>query len=148
MGYVIENITVITWDNDELKVIKNATVETEQSKISYVGCKKMTLQNLPKSKNRRYGQSFSSGFVNAHTHIPMTLLRSYADDLDLHTWLFDHIFKIEDKLTDDDVYWGTQLGLLEMIAGGTTCFPICIISLIRLQMLLPSQVCVPCFPAV
>ena len=123
MGYVIENITVITWDNDELKVIKNATVETEQSKISYVGCKK---NDTPKSSGKvkidGMGKVLVPGFVNAHTHIPMTLLRSYADDLDLHTWLFDHIFKIEDKLTDDDVYWGTQLGLLEMIAGGTTCF--------------------------
>lgn len=123
MGYEIENITVVTWDNDGLKVIKNATVETEGNKITYVGANKNgNAENSGKIKIDGKGKALLPGFVNAHTHIPMTLLRSYADDMDLQTWLFDHIFKIEDKLTDDDVYWGTQLGMLEMIAGGTTCY--------------------------
>lgn len=123
MGYQIENITVITWDNDELKVIKNATVETEQNKITFVGHKKNDAsKSSGKVKIDGTGKALIPGLVNAHTHIPMTLLRSYADDLDLHTWLFEHIFKIEDKLTDEDVYWGSLLGLMEMIAGGTTCF--------------------------
>lgn len=123
MGYQIENITVITWDNGELKIIRNATVETEQNKITYVGAKKSNfLKDNGKAKIDGAGKALIPGLVNAHTHIPMTLLRSYADDLDLHTWLFEHIFKIEDKLTADDVYWGTQFGLMEMLAGGTTCF--------------------------
>ena len=123
MGFVIENITVITWDDDELKVMKDAVVETEENEITYVGHKKdYDSNNFDKVKIDGTGKALIPGLVNAHTHIPMTLLRSYADDLDLHTWLFDHIFKIEDKLTDEDVYWGSMLGLMEMIAGGTTCF--------------------------
>jgi 5-methylthioadenosine/S-adenosylhomocysteine deaminase len=60
--------------------------------------------------------------INAHTHAAMTLLRGYADDMELHTWLNDHIWPMERKLTQDDVYWGTKLACLEMIKTGTTFF--------------------------
>ena len=51
------------------------------------------------------------GFVNAHTHAAMTIFRSYADDLPLMTWLQDKIWPAEDKLTKEDVYWGSKLCL-------------------------------------
>lgn len=62
------------------------------------------------------------GFVNAHTHVAMTLLRSFADGLPLQEWLFHHIFPVEAKLTDDDVYWGSMIGIMEMLSTGTTVF--------------------------
>jgi 5-methylthioadenosine/S-adenosylhomocysteine deaminase len=62
------------------------------------------------------------GFVNAHTHAAMTLFRSYADDLPLMEWLKKKIWPIEDRLTGEDVYWGTMLSILEMIKSGTTTF--------------------------
>ena len=62
------------------------------------------------------------GFVNMHTHSPMMLTRSYADDIDLFPWLNDYIWPFEAKLTDEDVYWGAKLACLEMIKTGTTCF--------------------------
>ena len=62
------------------------------------------------------------GFINAHTHLAMTLLRGYADDLPLMTWLEEKIWPLEAKLTPDDIYWGSMLGLAEMIRSGTTCF--------------------------
>ncbi len=60
------------------------------------------------------------GFVNAHTHVAMTLLRGYADDLPLTEWLFDKIFPAEAKINNEDIYWGTKLALIEMIKSGTT----------------------------
>lgn len=60
--------------------------------------------------------------INSHTHAAMTLLRGFADDMELHTWLGDHIWPMEHKLTQDDVYWGTKLACLEMIKTGTTFF--------------------------
>lgn len=57
-------------------------------------------------------------FVNAHTHIYMTVLRNRADDLNFMTWLFDNVTKMEEKLSDDDAYWSTQLGCMEMLQGG------------------------------
>ena len=62
------------------------------------------------------------GLVNSHTHAAMTLLRSYADDLPLMYWLEKKIWPLEAHLTDDDVYWGTMLAILEMIESGTTTF--------------------------
>lgn len=62
------------------------------------------------------------GLVNAHTHVAMTLMRGYGEDLPLQSWLFDRIFPFEDKLTAEAVYWGSLLGMAEMLATGTTAF--------------------------
>lgn len=62
------------------------------------------------------------GLVNCHTHAAMNLFRGYGDDLPLKTWLEKKIWPLEAKLTEDDVYWGTKLAILEMIKTGTTCF--------------------------
>jgi len=63
------------------------------------------------------------GFVNAHTHAAMTLLRGYADDLPLMEWLSQHIWPAEEKWVDEAfMIVGTDLALVEMIKGGTTCF--------------------------
>lgn len=60
------------------------------------------------------------GLINTHTHAGMTMLRSYADDLPLMPWLQTKVWPFEDKLTDEDIYWGTLLALAEMIQSGTT----------------------------
>ncbi|MEN6342881.1 MAG: amidohydrolase family protein [Methanospirillum sp.] len=62
------------------------------------------------------------GLVNTHTHAAMTLLRGYADDMLLQPWLAERIWPLEAHLTGDDVYWGTRLACLEMIASGTVGF--------------------------
>ncbi len=61
-------------------------------------------------------------FVNAHTHSAMTLMRSYADDLELHDWLENKIWPFEKNITEKDVYWGTRLAIIEMVKSGTTHF--------------------------
>src|SRR5699024_6658864 len=53
------------------------------------------------------GNLIMPGFKNAHTHSPMTFLRSYADDMKLQEWLFEKVFPAEAKLTGDDIYWLT-----------------------------------------
>lgn len=60
------------------------------------------------------------GLINTHTHAAMTMLRSYADDLPLMPWLQTKIWPFEDKMSDEDIYWGTLLALGEMIQSGTT----------------------------
>lgn len=62
------------------------------------------------------------GFVNAHTHASMTLLRSYADDMVLMDWLNNKIWPVEDKMGKEDLYWGAMLAAAEMIRTGTTAF--------------------------
>src|SRR5262245_59135961 len=69
------------------------------------------------------GKVVLPGLINAHTHIPMTLFRGVADDLDLQDWLTKYIFPAEAKnVTRDFVVAGTRLGLAEMIRGGTTTY--------------------------
>ncbi len=63
------------------------------------------------------------GFVNAHTHAAMNLLRGIADDLPLDVWLQQHIWPAEARwLSEAFVRDGTLLAIAEMIRGGTTTF--------------------------
>jgi 5-methylthioadenosine/S-adenosylhomocysteine deaminase len=61
-------------------------------------------------------------FHNAHNHAAMAYMRSYADDIELHAWLNNHIWPFESKVTANDVYDGARLACLEMIKSGTTFF--------------------------
>jgi 5-methylthioadenosine/S-adenosylhomocysteine deaminase len=62
------------------------------------------------------------GLINAHTHTAMTLFRGRADDLPLMEWLEKHIWPYEAVMTEDEIYAGARLGILEMVQGGTTFF--------------------------
>lgn len=68
------------------------------------------------------GKLLLPGFINTHGHAAMTLLRGYADDLPLKTWLEEKMWPIEGRFGPEQVRWGTALAMVEMIRGGTTCF--------------------------
>lgn len=118
MKTLIQDVTAVLMDEGKT-VLKDAYVAVEDGKITYVGDKRPagTFQEVIHGKN----QVLMPGFVNCHTHIPMTLLRGYGGGCDLHTWLNDYIFPAEARLDDRAVAAGTDLGLAEMIASGVTC---------------------------
>jgi 5-methylthioadenosine/S-adenosylhomocysteine deaminase len=63
------------------------------------------------------------GLINAHGHAAMSLLRGYADDQSLHTWLNESIWPTESRwMSEAFVYDGAELAIAEMLLGGTTCF--------------------------
>lgn len=63
------------------------------------------------------------GLINAHTHLAMTLFRGIADDLPLMEWLEHHIWPLEQRwINETFVHDGSDLGIAEMLRGGTTCF--------------------------
>ena len=62
------------------------------------------------------------GLVNAHTHIPMSLFRGYAEGMRLQDWLKKKIWPAEKKLKPNHVRAGSLLSILEMVRSGTTCF--------------------------
>lgn len=67
--------------------------------------------------------ALTPGFVNAHGHAAMTLLRGLADDLPLMSWLNDHIWPAEQRwVSPDFIRDGVELAILEMLSGGTTTF--------------------------
>ncbi|MGM9608013.1 MAG: amidohydrolase family protein [Oscillospiraceae bacterium] len=118
MKTLIQEVTAVLMD-EEKTVLSNAYVAVEDGKITYVGDKRPagTFREVIHGK----GQVLMPGFVNCHTHIPMTLLRGYGGGCDLQTWLNDYIFPAEARLDDRAVAAGTDLGLAEMIASGVTC---------------------------
>ena len=62
------------------------------------------------------------GLINGHGHAAMSLLRGYAEDTSLMTWLTEHIWPAEASLVSHEfVYSGARLAAAEMISGGTTC---------------------------
>jgi len=69
------------------------------------------------------GKILMPGLINAHTHIPMTLLRGLADDLRLEVWLLGYMMPVEREFVDEDfVRLGTMIGCVELIRTGVTTF--------------------------
>lgn len=122
MSLLIEGIDILTADQ-VTGCMKNMDIGIEDDRIVFVvpsGKVPLIFKADKKISGRR--KLAMPGLVNAHTHVGMTTMRNAADDLPLHKWLFEKIFPIEDRMTDDDVYWGTLLGAAEMIKSGTTAF--------------------------
>ncbi len=112
--------------NEENQIIDFGEIIIEGDIISYVGeAREKDGENYKEDFSRiidARGKVCLPGFINSHTHAPMTLFRGFADDLPLMTWLEDKIWPAEEKLRGKDVYWGTLLSCLEMIKSGTTTF--------------------------
>src|ERR1700676_5474105 len=63
------------------------------------------------------------GFINGHTHVPMTLFRGIHDDVTLNDWLYKYIFPAEARNVNEEfVRCGTRLAAAEQIRGGVTTF--------------------------
>lgn len=104
--------------------IENGSVAIRDGEIVAVGASADVDKNFTaKTVIRAGGHAIVPGFVNAHTHVPMTLFRGIADDRDLMDWLTNFIFPAEAKNVDREfVKWGTRLAAAEMIRSGTTTF--------------------------
>ena len=119
MKTLIQDVTVLTSKED--KIINHADVVIEGQNIRYVGPIQKWRESFDEIINGQ-GKMLAPGFVNAHGHAAMSLLRSFADDVPLMYWLEKRIYPIEARLKREDVYWGTLLAIAEMIKGGTTTF--------------------------
>lgn len=119
MKLLIKNATIVTMCDAD-SVIENGYIAVSNNRISYVGadCPTGNFEKVIEAK----GLVAMPGLVNAHTHTAMTILRSYADDMNLQDWLFTKIFPFEDTLTPEMVYGGSVAGIMEMLSTGTTCF--------------------------
>ena len=109
---------IVTLD-EKIGVLRDAYLGIENGKIVYIGKEKPgeyeELIELP-------GRVILPGFINAHTHVPMVILRGLKDDVDLTTWLTKYIFPAEDLLEAEDIYYGALHGIAEMIESGVTLF--------------------------
>ena len=94
-------------------------VWTEGGTIAYVGKPREDMPGFEREIDLR-GDVLMPGFKDAHTHTAMTFLRSYAEDMPLHDWLYSKIFPMEAKLTDEAVYAFAKLGIMEYLSSGIT----------------------------
>ena len=101
-------------------VIKSGYVGVEGKNICYVGAKAPNNASEYKRQIDCGGKILMPGLVNAHTHTAMCLMRGYADDISLKTWLFDRVFPVERYIDERSVLAGACLGFAEQIASGTT----------------------------
>jgi 5-methylthioadenosine/S-adenosylhomocysteine deaminase len=117
--------TVVTMDVDR-RVIENGYVIVKGDAIVAVGEGLPRMPNGPiftKQTIDAKGALILPGFINGHTHVPMTLLRGLHDDVTLDDWLRKYIFPAEAKnVTEDFVRWGTRLAAAEQIRSGVTTF--------------------------
>ncbi|HEX3578909.1 MAG TPA: amidohydrolase, partial [Thermoanaerobaculia bacterium] len=118
---VITGGTVITMAGPN---IEDGAVAIDKGEIAGVGTSADIAKRFAGAETiHARGMAILPGFVNAHTHVPMTLFRGIADDRDLMDWLQHFIFPAEAKNVDRDfVKWGTRLAAAEMIESGTTTF--------------------------
>jgi len=112
---IIKGGRVLTMDN---AIIDNGVVVVENGLITFVG--RDTKEKADRVIDAK-GCAVMPGIINAHTHLPMTLFRGYADDLPYKEWL-TKIQQAEMKLMPHDVRAGSRLGALMMIRSGTTAF--------------------------
>ncbi|HEX8493690.1 MAG TPA: amidohydrolase [Pyrinomonadaceae bacterium] len=115
--------TIVTMDGGR-RVIEDGAVVISGGRIKAVGTRaELEAKYTASEMIDATGKVVIPGLINGHTHVPMTLFRGLADDLDLQEWLTKYIFPAEAKnVTEEFVRVGTRLGLAEMIRGGTTTY--------------------------
>jgi 5-methylthioadenosine/S-adenosylhomocysteine deaminase len=118
---LVTNGTVLTLDAGDTEII-NGAVAIAKDTITAVGSADEFGDWGVSQIIDANGGIIMPGLINSHTHAAMTCFRGLADDLQLMTWLNDHIFPAEAKLDDQKVYSGALLACAEMIMSGTTCF--------------------------
>lgn len=117
MSILIHNCTAVLMDQAGT-VLPGAYVAVEGAKIVSVGA--VRPQGTFDQEIDGKGNVLMPGFVNAHTHVPMTAMRGYGDGNNLQDWLNNYIFPVEARWDDRAVRSCTALGLAEMIASGVT----------------------------
>src|SRR5882762_254940 len=120
---IVRGGTIVTMDATR-RVIENGGVAIKGGRIVAVdNTAIIDRQFAAREVVNATGKVVIPGLINGHTHVPMTLFRGLADDLDLQEWLTKYIFPAEAKnVTEEFVRVGTRLGLAEMIRGGTTTY--------------------------
>lgn len=118
MSILIHNCTAALMD-EAGTVLPGAFVAVEGTQITYVGTQRP--QGSFEEEIDGEGGVLMPGFVNAHTHVPMTAMRGYGDGNNLQDWLHNYIFPVEARWDDRAIRCCTDLGLAEMISSGVTC---------------------------
>src|SRR6266403_1270714 len=120
--------TIVTMDPSR-RILEDGFIAVRGDEIVAVGSgASASLRFAPKGIDAKLkidarGKLILPGFINSHTHVPMTLFRGLKDDVTLEEWLTKSIFPAEAKNVNEEfVRWGTRLAAAEQIRGGITTF--------------------------
>ncbi|MDP9147066.1 MAG: amidohydrolase [Acidobacteriota bacterium] len=115
--------TIVTMDENRL-VIEDGALAVKGDVLTAIGFRSDVEGKYAAAQTiDARGKLVLPGFINGHTHVPMTLFRGLHDDVTLDDWLRKYIFPAEAKnVTEDFVRWGTRLAAAEQIRGGVTTF--------------------------
>ncbi|HET9405823.1 MAG TPA: amidohydrolase [Candidatus Sulfotelmatobacter sp.] len=120
---IVRGGTVVTMDPNRL-VIQDGGIATKGDAIVAIGSRS-EIEGKYRAKQfvEAKGKLVVPGFINGHTHVPMTLFRGLHDDVTLNDWLYKYIFPAEKKNVNEEfVRWGTRLAAAEQIRFGVTTF--------------------------
>ena len=120
---MINGGTIVSMDENRL-IIEDGAVVVKGDAITAIGFR-TDLENKYAATQTidARGKLVLPGFINGHTHVPMTLFRGLHDDVTLDHWLRKYIFPAEAKnVTEEFVRWGTRLAAAEQIRSGITTF--------------------------
>jgi 5-methylthioadenosine/S-adenosylhomocysteine deaminase len=120
---IFKNARVLTMD-EALNQFENGAVAVRDDSIVAVGDEEKVLGEFQAGEVIDcQGKVLMPGLVNAHTHLPMSLMRGLADDLRLDVWLLGHMMPVEREFVSPEfVYLGTKLSAAELIRSGVTTF--------------------------
>ena len=120
---IVSGGTVVTMDSGRA-VIPDGSVAVRADSILAVGPRaQIEARYRAAQMIDARGHLVLPGFINGHTHVPMTLFRGLHDDVTLNDWLYKYIFPAEAKNVNEEfVRWGTRLAAAEQIRAGVTTF--------------------------
>jgi len=118
MKILIKNCNLISMSENRKKYEPNMDILIEDNKIKRI--EKNINEDCEKVINAS-GKVVMPGLINTHSHISMSIFRETVDGLKTQDWLTQKIWPMEDKLTNEDIYYATMLSCIEMIETGCTC---------------------------
>ncbi|MFN2151710.1 MAG: amidohydrolase family protein [Anaerolineales bacterium] len=123
VDFLLTNAIVLTMDED-FRIFEPGAVAIEGDSIIAVGpSEEINSAYAAHETIDCCQQVLMPGLINAHTHVPMTLLRGLADDLRLDVWLLGYMMPVEKEFVSPEfVRLGTKLACIEQIRSGITCF--------------------------
>lgn len=109
-----KNITIV---DEKFEIKNNVFLGIKDEKVALISTDEPKLDEY---EIVRDGSKLlaAPAFYNIHTHLPMVLLRGYAENLSLARWLNERVFPFEANIGADDVYYGTLLGQAELLRFG------------------------------
>jgi len=118
MRILIKNANLISMSEERKKVEENIDIKIEKNKIIEIG-KNLSEEKIDKIIDAT-NKVVMPGLINTHAHVPMSIFRETLDGYNLQEWLTQKIWPMEDKLTKEDIYYGSKLSFIEMIKSGST----------------------------